>query len=391
MTPNSKNLKTWVEVDSRALQHNLRVVQKHVGKNVMVMAVIKSNAYGHGLLEVAKILTTYNLPARPAGGQLTTKIWFGVDSIDEALALKKAGIKNSILILGYIPHSRLAEAIRNGFRFALYDTDALTTTVRIAKQLHKKAYAHLKLETGTCRQGILPEELGAFVARLQKQQSIVVEGAYTHFADTEDASSPFYKEQFAVFQKGIALLMHAGIRPPLLHVAASAAILRYPDTHMNMVRLGISLYGLYPSKDVQSLALNKIKLKPVLTWKTRIAQIKQIPKGATVGYDRAFIALQPMKIAVLPVGYWDGYDRRLSNKGSVLIHGKKCSVVGNICMNMIMVDVTDVPRMRAGDEAVLLGKQGSAEITSEELAAKIGTINYEVVTRINSLIPRIIL
>ena len=351
------------------------------------MAIVKSNAYGHGLLEVAKTLTTYNL-------QLTTGVWFGVDNLEEAFQLKKCGVRDPILILGYIPRPRLAEAIKNGFRFALYDIDVLKECARIAKKLHKTALVHIKVETGTYRQGLLHADIAKFAGLLRTYSPVVKpEGVYTHFADTEDMSSQYYKEQLHLFKKSISLFKDHGITTAYQHVAASAATLLYPKTHFNMVRWGIGLYGLYPSQSVQSSALHmlrKMQLRPVMTWKTRITQVKKVSKGETIGYDRTFSARKPITIAILPVGYWDGYDRRFSNNGHVLIGGKKCPIVGIICMNMCMVDVTRMPGAYAGDEAVLLGRQGTHEISVEELAAKIGTINYEIVTRINPLIPRIL-
>ena len=265
-------------------------------------------------------------------------------------------------------------------------------SICVYPRVYSRKSASIKVETGTYRQGVMPEDISAFAKALKKSEKyVIVEGIYTHFADTENVSSAYYKEQLASFEKHVALFEELGITPLYRHVAASAATLLYQKTHYNMVRWGISLYGLYPSGDVRRLSLNKIKLKPVLTWKTRIAQIKIVPKGSTIGYDRAFKASQAMKIAILPVGYWDGYDRRLSSKGTILVRGKTCSVVGNICMNMCMVDVTNVPGVRTGEEVVLLGKQGTHDISAEEVAAKIGTINYEVVTRINPLIPRVII
>ena len=376
--------KTWVEVDTRALRQNFSAVQKLAGKNVSVLCVVKSNAYGHGLVETATSVLA--LRSFREGG------WFGVDSIDEALLLKKAGIKNPILILGFIPKPRLAEAIKNGFRFALYDLDVLKESVRIAKKMRKRALVHIKVESGTYRQGVMREDVPRFADIFRTHKSILIaDGIYTHFADTENSSSQYYKEQLQSFTAIVSLFEELGVSPRYRHAAASAAVLMYPETHCNMVRWGIGLYGLYASKDVQKHAINSLLIRPVLSWKTRVAQIKTAPKGATIGYDRTFTALEPMKIAVLPVGYWDGYDRRLSNKGSVLIGRKKCSIVGNICMNIAMADVTHVPRVHAGDEVVLLGRQGSEEISAEEIADKIGTINYEIITRINPLIPRVVL
>ena len=373
--------------------HNFRAIQKHVGKDVSVMVIVKSNAYGHGLVEITCVISANSGCSTSGIPEVEhPEFWFGVDSIDEALTLKKAGSTNPILILGYVPCSRLMEVIKNGFRFSLYDLDVLKESARIAKKLKKKAFVHIKIETGTNRQGVIPEDIAAFAHTLKKTDPyVVVEGAYTHFADTENQKSRYYKEQLALFQNAIHVFEEEDLRPKYRHAAASAATLLYPDTHGNMVRWGVGLYGLYPSKDVRNSVSNTLRLRPALAWKTRIAQVKVVPKGSTVGYDRAFAVSRPMKIAVVPVGYWDGYDRSLSNKGSMLIRGKKCPVAGNICMNMCMADVTTVPSARVGDEVVLLGKQGSMEITAEEVAANIGTINYEVVTRINPLIPRVVI
>jgi alanine racemase len=383
MSEKKKFLKTWVEIDSRAVAHNFRVVQKHVGKHVAVMCVVKSNAYGHGITEVAQILHTLR--------SFRDKGWFGVDSIDEALTLKKAGIKTPILILGYIPRPRLADAIKNGFRFALYSADVLKESARIAERARKNARVHIKIESGTYRQGLAPEELAELAHAFKNYPRVIPEGAYTHFADTEDAKSAFYKRQFAVFTQGIALLEEHGVRFSVFHAAASAALFLYPETHGTMVRQGISLYGMYPSADIQNRVSNVLPLQPALTWKTRIAQIKTVPKGETVGYNRRFTAQNFTRLAVLPVGYGDGFSRALSGRGSVLIGGKKVSVAGTVCMNMIMADITGVMRAVVGDEAVLIGRQGTAEITAEEVAEKADTINYEITTRINQDIPRILI
>jgi alanine racemase len=382
MIHHSKYLKTWVELDSRAIQHNFRAIQKHVGKDMGVMCVVKSNAYGHGLIEVAKALHAFR--SFSEGG------WFGVDSIDEALTLKKIGIQNKILILGYIPKQRFSDVIRNGFRFSLYDIHVLKECARIAKKWQKKAYVHLKLESGTYRQGIETNELSLFAKELQKSPHVISEGVYTHFADTENIKSSYYKQQLHFFKKNVSLLEELGLRFTIRHTAASAAAFLYPDTHFDMIRIGISLYGMYPSEDVRSSVSNNVLLRPALMWKTRVVQVKVVPKGMTIGYNRAFTALQQMKIAVLPVGYWDGYDRYLSNRGAILIGGRKVSIVGNICMNMCMVDITGVPHVTVGDEAVLLGKQGNRSVTVEEIAMKIDSINYEVSTRINPLILRLV-
>ncbi len=379
------NLKTWVEIDTAALRHNLHAAQKLVGPTVTVMAVVKSNAYGHGLAEVARVCASRFTLHAP-------RIWFGVDSIDEALILKEKAIKQPIFILGYIPKPRLEEAILYGFRFVLYDADVLTECARIAKKLNKKAFVHVKVETGTYRQGVLNGD-ARVLARLLKRHAarIVSEGIYTHFADSENTKSTYYKYQLAEFGRALRIFTEEGISFQYKHASSSAGLLIYPEAHFNMVRLGIALYGMYPSENVQSRILNKVRLRPVFTWKTRVAQVKEVPKGATVGYDRTYKAKRARTIAILPVGYWDGCDRRLSNEGITLIRGKRAPVVGNICMNMMMVDVTRIRGARAGDEVVLLGREGEEAIPAEEMARAMGTINYEITTRINPCIPRILL
>ena len=344
--------KTWVEIDSSALRGNFRFFQKWVGPKVTMMVVIKSNAYGHGILETAQILS---------GDKNTI---FGVDSLDEALFLKNNRITNSILILGYIPQLRIAEAIKNNFHISIYSKALL--------ELLQKSNGtfHLKIETGTNRLGINPEALSA-IKKFPK-----IAGVYTHFADVENTQSSFYKTQLKILNQAIAVLDSQGIVPEFIHSASTAGILRNPETHFNLVRLGIGLYT---------------KPRPVLNWKTKIAQIKFVNKEETVGYDRTFRAKQKIKIAVLPVGYGDGYDRKLSNRGEVLIHGRPACVLGRVCMNMMMVDVSKIPGAKVGDTVTLLGISGNKNIFADTIAKKIGTINYEILTRINPLIPRIII
>ena len=390
--------KTWVEIDASALRHNLSVFQKLVGPQTAVMAVVKANAYGHGLPEIVSILaSSFQLPA--------SSLWFGVDSIDEALLIRDLNVKNKILVLGYIPPKRLQEVIANDISFSVYSKELLETIAKnrwvrlAARQARldsarqarldsarqaKKPQMHIKIETGTNRLGMRFEEL-ANVAPLLKKHADWIEGIYTHFADTENPQSFFWKEQRARFKEAIALLEKIGVQP-MRHAASSAAALLYPEARYDMARVGIGLYGLSPLVHMRPSGSHA--LKPVLTWRTKIAQIKKVQKGETVGYDRAFKALDDMTIAILPVGYWDGYDRRFSNNGEVLVEGTRARVAGRVCMNMTMIDITDVKNAREGDEVVLLGKQKKEEITAEESAEKIGTINYEVVARINPCIPR---
>lgn len=377
----SDYFKTWVEIDPKALVHNYSAYKKAVGKDVTVVAVVKSNAYGHGIAEVAESLL--NDKTFQKNG------WFAVDSITEAMTLRRQGVKLPILILGYVPKPLLAEIVKNDFRVSLYDLDVLHELAMSAQKYKKKAFVHIKIETGTYRQGIVFDDIPKFVESLKKHKGYIeVEGIYSHFADSENTASLYYKTQLSRLEQAIGAFRGSGIVPKFTHISSSAGGFLYPEARKSMARLGVSLFGLYPSLDVEKHV--KVSLKPVLTWKTRVVQLKDISDGETIGYVRSYTASRPMKIAVLPIGYWDGYDRHLSNKGFVLIKGKRAPIVGKICMNICMVDVTDVPEVKVGDEVVLLGKQSKEQVTADEIAGIIGTIHYEVVTRINPLIPRIL-
>ncbi len=372
-------MRTWVEISRQNLLHNIDEIRKLLKPETSLMAVVKSNAYGHGIAEVAKITNS--------------KVdWFGVDSIDEALLLKKTGIKKPILILGYIPLKRLNEAVKNGFRFVVYSYE----TVKVLSKIYNlKSIIHLKVETGTSRQGIGENEILNFIKFIKKFPNIKIEGIYTHFANIEDTTDHSYAEkQLGIFKRIIRLLEKNGIEIPIKHTACSAAAILFPETHFNLVRLGLSQYGLWPSKETfvsAKMSKRSIELKPALAWKTIIAQIKNVKKGVPVSYGLTEKVNRDSKIAVLPVGYWDGFDRGLSSVGNVLIQGKRCKILGRVCMNMCVVDVTDIPGVKTEDEVVLIGKQGKEQITIEDIAGKLGTINYEVATRINPLIKRVII
>jgi alanine racemase len=352
------------------------------------MAVVKSNAYGHGLVEVSKLISTHKLEK--------DRLWFGVDSIDEALKLKKAGIKFPILILGYTEKSRLTEAVRNGFRLTVYNRGTIEELGNVKCQMSnvKCINIHIKVETGTSRQGVLEQDILDFVRLIKKYPHINIEGISTHFANIEDTTDHSYaKLQLERFNNIVSLLARNKVKIPIKHTACSAATILFPETHFDMVRVGISLYGHFPSREtfVSSREQKRnVRLIPVLTWKTKIAQIKKIKAGTPVSYGLTERVPQDTQIAILPVGYWDGYDRGLSSIGNVLIAGKRCKVLGRVCMNMTVVDINHLKNVKVEDEVVLIGKQGEEEITAEETAQKLGTINYEVLTRINPLISRVV-
>ena len=367
---------TWVEIKKSHLQNNLKQFRKIVGSQRQIMAIVKSNAYGHGILTVAKLCLS-------AGAD-----WLGVVNLEEALSLRQFKIKAPIFILSYYPFSSdVKKAIRQNIDFPVYTLSQANFLDKEGQKVDKIVNIHIKIDTGASRIGILPGQADGFIEKIKKFKYLNLRGIFTHYADSESKNQSYTNQQTQKFQKVIA---HKQI--PLAHAACSASILNNSHTFFNMVRIGIGLYGLWPSKDTQRMANKKsfsINLQPVLSWKTKIIQVKSLPAGVSIGYDCTFITRSKTKLAVLPVGYADGYDRRLSNCGSVLIHGISCPIRGRVCMNLTMVDVSRVPKVKAGDEVILIGEQNNRVISAENIAKKIGTINYEVVARINSDIPRI--
>lgn len=367
---------TWVEVSKSAIKHNLAQFKRLIGSQVLLMPVVKSNAYGHGIVEVAKICDVNKNVARLC-----------VANLDEALNLIKNGIKKPIVILSFyeLDEQKLKIAIKHKTIFPVYREDQILKLNKIAKQLKTKTTVHLKIDTGTTRIGMLPNQALAFAKKINQSSNIYLEGIWSHFASSE--SDPiFTNKQLEVFNNILSELEKEGIKIPLKHFACSASTSLHPNTHFNAVRVGLSTYGLYPDDKSRK----KILLKPVLSLNTKIIQLKTVPANTPISYGRTYVTKHPTKIAILPVGYWDGIDRRLSSKGEVLIGGKKCPIRGRVCMNLSMIDVTKVKNVKVGDTATIIGQQGKAKISADDLARTIGTINYEVVDRINPLIPRII-
>jgi len=377
--------KTWVEISKTALSSNLDVFKRLAGKSTQVMAVVKANAYGHGSVEVARLAEKQGIK------------WFGVDSVQDGLALRKNGVKSHILVMGYTPPQNVEIAIDNGLSLVAYDPALLNELVKLShrgKLKSKTANMHLKIETGTARQGLAGKDLYRYAEKLSRVQGVKIQGCYTHFANIEDTTEhTFADEQLRRFNQECDALENRCIVPEIRHAACSAAAMLFNKTYFDMIRLGIAMYGLWPSKETKAVALRlkrPVELKSVLTWKTTVAQVKRIPRGTGVGYGLSGHATRTTLLAVLPVGYWDGYDRGLSNVGHVLIRNTRCKILGRICMNMMMVDVTDARNVRAGDQVILLGGNKRDFISADELAGKVGTINYEIVTRINPLLPRVV-
>jgi len=370
---------SWIEIDGAAIKGNLEAFRSIVTSGTAVMAVIKGNAYGHGLEAVAPIAAE-------------SADWLGVNNLEEALTIRDHGIEKPIAILGHTELERLDYVISGEFRQVVYREDIAAELSRRAKDRNTTARIHLKIETGTHRQGIAIDELGIFVRKLLEMPNLDIEGVYTHFANIEDTLDPTFAQfQMNEFRRALAIVNEEGAKPSWIHASATSGALLYPETGFNMIRVGIGTYGIWPSRETQLASRERgrrITLTPALTWKTRIAQIKKVKPGDYVGYGLTYQARHEMKVAILPIGYYDGYDRKLSNSGRVLVGGQAVPVIGRVMMNMIAIDVTDA-EVKEDDEAVLIGRQGKAEIRVEELAEKIGSIAYEVVSRIHPGIPRL--
>ncbi len=379
-----KRFLQWVEIDREAIRHNLSEFRRLIGKRRLLLATVKANAYGHGLEKVSAA-------ALESGAD-----WLGVHSLEEGIQLRRSGLDCPILVLGYVPLDDLESAVKHDLRLTVYQIKTVQRLAHIEPAQGKEIPLHVKIETGTHRQGIRREDVLSFIKEVNSYPTLKVEGVSSHFANIEDTTDHSYaRYQLDNFQEVCNLLEKEGFVIPIKHIACTAAVILFPETFFDMVRVGIGMYGLWPSKEtyVSCLLQNRepLHLKPVLSWKTRIAQLKKVPKGGYIGYGCTYRTTRETWLGVLPVGYYDGYSRAFSNVSHVLIRGQRAPVRGRVAMDFTMVDVTDITSVEEEDEAVLLGRSGEERITADTLAFLVGTINYEIVTRINPLIPRIIL
>ncbi len=372
-----------VEISRRALVHNIGEFRRLIGPRRKFLAVVKANAYGHGLVEAAGI-------AAGAGVD-----WFGVDSVDEGAALRRAGLEAPVLVLGYAPLASLEEAVAADLRLTVYNRETVARLAELAGRMRRTVRLHVKLETGTWRQGVAPRDLAAFVRDIRRRPGLVVEGLSSHFANIEDTTRHDYpRRQLETYRTACRALEAGGPRVPLKHMSCTAAAILFPEPGFNLARVGIGLYGLWPSKETYLSCLldrkEPLSLEPVLSWKARIAQIKKVPAGADIGYGGTYRTTRPTRLAVVPVGYYDGYDRGLSNAAHVLVKGRRAPVRGRVAMDFFMADVTDVPAPSLEDEVTLIGSDGRERIGAEDLAGLAGTIGYEILARINPLVPRVV-
>jgi len=369
----------WIELNRDAPDYNLQELRKGLSKGTILCAVVKANAYGHGVRQMVPLFRSAD--------------WFAVNSLEEGIELREIGEKRPVLILGHVPLAELGEAVGHNLDLTVYNRETLEALAGLKLKNPDPARLHLKVETGTGRQGVLPDQIRGFVEQLQSVPGAKLVGVSTHFANIEDTLNHDYAQsQLDKFQQALGVLGDLKVKPQYIHTAATAGAILFDKTHFNLVRAGIGIYGLWPSRETYLSTLLGHRpvpdLRPVLTWKTRIVQIKELPEGSYIGYGCTYRATRPIRVGVLPVGYADGYDRKLGNTAYVLIRGKRAPVIGRVCMNLTMVDISDIPQASLEEEVVLLGRDGEERISAETMAEWADTINYELVTRISPFLPR---
>ncbi len=371
--------KTWVEISRRALMHNVQMLSRVVAPAGLIVP-IKGNAYGHGMMEIAKLL-----------GEARVS-WFAVDHWQDAIDLRQAHFPQRILLMGYVPVEQIRKVLSNRIDIDVYTQETLDEVIRCANA-KCPAFLHLEIETGFVRQGISLQDLPVFLKKIAAVKSVNLEGVMTHFANVEDAKKQTYAAyQLAKLAQAKTIVARHGFSKVKYHMASSAGAMLLPRSRFDFVRTGIATYGLWPAEVTRHEMEQRdphFFLMPVLAWKTVVAQVKCIKKGTPVSYGLTERVKRDSIVVVLPIGYFDGFDRvGMSRRAHVLIHGQRCKILGRVCMNMCMADATDVSKISVGDEVIIIGKQGMQEITAEEMADKMKTINYEIVTRINPLIVR---
>lgn len=370
---------SYVEISKKNLIHNIKSFRGLVKKGVKISAVIKGNAYGHGQNEVAKVLEPY-------------VDYFQINSVEELELLRKVS-KKKVLLLGYVQKVDLSRALKLGCIMTVFSIQELEKINKITRKLKIKQEVHMPIDAHLGREGFLEKDWSEVFKELQKYKNVKLGGLYAHFANIEDTKDFSHaQKQIDTYKRAVVLAESFNFKNLDTHISATSGILIYDKNFglHSIVRLGIGLYGMWPAEHIQKIYKEKINLKPVLTWKTKVAQVKNLPKGASIGYGLTYITPKEMKVAVIPQGYADGLDRRMSSNGEVLIKGKRCKILGRMMMNMFVVDVNHIKNIKEGEEVVILGRQGKEDIRAEEIAENIGTINYEITTHINSLLPKII-
>ena len=360
-------------IDHEALRWNFRQIRSLIGSQVKILSMVKANGYGHGAPAVARTLAAEGSNA------------FGVAIIEEAIELRRHGITAPILVLTGAYLDQLELFFEHDLMPVVHDGDALQRLDAAVAQGGRSLDVHLKIDTGMGRIGFPAMECDLWLPQIQRLKALKVEGVFSHFSHAESVEGQYTRKQLEIFHHLVKRLAAVGIAPALIHLANSAATITLPAAYFNMVRPGLMLYGVYPSPEMVA----RISLRPVLSWQTRILQLKKVPSHTSISYGQTFITKRDSLIATLPIGYADGYPRLLSNRGQALVGGKRAPVAGRVCMDLTMLDVTDIAKAQQGDEVILLGTQENETISADEMAAWADTISYEILTSIGARIPRI--
>ncbi|MDA0746654.1 MAG: alanine racemase [bacterium] len=378
---------SWCEINAGAIRTNVNTLRQRLRPGALLGVVVKGDAYGHGLVPCARAFVE-------AGAD-----WLVVNALYEAVALRAAGVDAPVYVCGYVPPEQANLVAETGVRVVLFSQVCAEAFAAAGQKAGRPVCVHIKLETGMNRQGLIAEDALALARFVQGLEGIRLEGLTTHFADSDNTTDHrFAREQLDALERVRRLLEEDGIAVPMVHSANSAATLLWPETHGSLVRVGIAAYGLWPTLETYATACNRQaagidhwvpNLEPVLSWRTRVVQVKEVSAGEDIGYGRTFRATGSMRIAILPLGYYEGYDRGLSNVAHVLVRGVCAPVRGRVCMNMTMVDVSTISDVDVGTEVTLLGREAGEVLSAEMLAEWMGSIHYEVVSRIHSCLPRL--
>lgn len=379
----------WAEIDLKAIAHNVRELRRITAPKARLMAVVKANAYGHGIIEVARQALQHGAEA------------LGVARANEGIQIRKAGLDAPVLVFSYTPPDMAKKLVEFDLTQTVYSYRNAEALSVAAGTTGKKIKVHIKVDTGMGRLGLLPDRFRSLapdqdipgsaiseVEAIADLQHLELKGIYTHFAAADITDRSYAEYQLEMFMDFLSQLNLAGVEIPVKHAANSAAIINMPETHLDMVRAGISMYGLFTSDEMDK---SRVELQPAMELKARIISLKRVPAGFKVSYGATYETAKPTTIATVPVGYADGYNRLLSSQGHMLVCGRRAPVVGRVCMDMTMLDVGDIPEVSPGDEVIIFGKQGNGLITVDEIASTLKTINYEIVSTITDRVPRIYL
>jgi alanine racemase len=364
---------TLCAIDHDALRSNLRQIRDKVGSRVKILCMVKANGYGHGAAEISQTLIGAGADA------------FGVATLEEAVQLREAGIQALLIVLAGVFPDQLDTFVEYKLTPVVHDLISLRALDRESSRRQVQLKVHLKVDTGMGRLGFLAADVDQWIGAIKQTESLHIQGVFSHFSHAESVQGDYTQKQLEIFKGVLGQLRSASVIPDLVHLANSAATITLPAAYFDMVRPGLMLYGVYPSPSMKE----QISLAPVLSWKTKILQLKNVPSGTSVSYGQTYVTERESLIATLPIGYADGYPRLLSNRGEALVRGQRARIAGRVCMDLTMIDVTDIRNVRQGDEVVLLGRQGGAEITADEIAAWANTISYEILTSIGTRVPRI--